>query len=53
MEEKIFYNMKPKIENHKTIWEEDKCECGTNKIKEVDEIHFKCVGCGKIIEKWR
>lgn len=57
MDEQIFYNFKPVIRKFKTVWVEDVCECGCNKIIQVkeadDENKYYCYNCGKRIEKGR
>lgn len=53
MDEQIYYNFKPVIRKFKTVWEENICECGSNKIVEREENEFFCYNCGKRIEKGR
>lgn len=57
MGKRIFYNFKPIIEKMRTIWVEDNCECGSNKIIERTDANgrqaYYCYGCNKRIEKGR
>ena len=55
MGKRIYYNFKPITEHRKTIWIENKCECGSNKIIERTDANgqqaYYCYGCNKRIEK--
>lgn len=51
MGRRIYYNFKPITEHRKTIWIENKCECGEIKVICKENGDVICYNCKKIIEK--
>ena len=49
----IYHNYKPIIENHKTVWVPDTCECGEDRVIVHGNSKIECLNCGKEIHRSR
>lgn len=44
-------NMRPIIDNYKTVWVANKCECGEFRIYQDENLEWHCAKCKKVIKE--